>query len=43
MEFGLGKQVWLVEEPGGAVDMMRLIKQALDPKDLFKPGKILSL
>ncbi len=40
---GLGKQDWLVEELGEAVDMMRAIKRALDPKDLFNPGKIFSL
>ena len=40
---GLGKQDWLVEELGEAVDLMRTIKQALDPKDLFNPGKIFSL
>jgi D-lactate dehydrogenase (cytochrome) len=37
---GLGKQDWLVAELGDAVDMMRLIKQAIDPYDLFNPGKI---
>ncbi len=40
---GLGKQDWLVEELGDAVDMMRTIKRALDPKDLFNPGKIFQL
>ena len=40
---GLGKQDWLVEELGDAVEMMRMIKRALDPKDLFNPGKIFSL
>jgi D-lactate dehydrogenase (cytochrome) len=40
---GLGKQQWLVEELGEAVDSMRTIKRALDPKDLFNPGKIFSL
>ncbi|MDB5579821.1 MAG: FAD-binding protein [Bradyrhizobium sp.] len=40
---GLGKQDWLVEELGDAVDIMRAIKRALDPKDLFNPGKIFSL
>ncbi|MEH3048168.1 FAD-binding oxidoreductase [Sphingomonas adhaesiva] len=37
---GLGKQEWLVAELGDAVDVMRTLKQALDPKDLFNPGKI---
>ena len=40
---GLGKQDWLVDELGDAVDLMRAIKRALDPKDLFNPGKIFSL
>jgi len=40
---GLGKQDWLVEELGEAVETMRLIKRALDPSDLFNPGKIFSL
>ena len=40
---GLGKQDWLVEELGDAVDLMRAIKRALDPKDLFNPGKIFAL
>jgi D-lactate dehydrogenase (cytochrome) len=37
---GLGKQDWLVEELGEAVDVMRRIKHALDPDNLFNPGKI---
>jgi len=40
---GLGKQDWLVEELGEAVETMRLIKRALDPRNLFNPGKIFSL
>ncbi len=40
---GLGKQDCLVDELGDAVEMMRLIKRALDPKDLFNPGKIFTL
>ena len=38
---GLGKQDWLVREIGeDGVDMMRTIKKALDPQNLFNPGKI---
>ena len=40
---GLGKQDWLVEELGNAVELMRTLKRALDPKDLFNPGKIFAL
>jgi D-lactate dehydrogenase (cytochrome) len=40
---GIGKQDWLVAELGEAVDMMRAVKRALDPKDLFNPGKIFAL
>ncbi|WP_425506831.1 FAD-linked oxidase C-terminal domain-containing protein [Sphingomonas rhizophila] len=37
---GLGKQEYLVEELGEAVDLMRSIKKALDPQGLLNPGKI---
>jgi D-lactate dehydrogenase (cytochrome) len=37
---GLGKQKYLEAELGDAVGLMRTIKSALDPKDLFNPGKI---
>ena len=37
---GLGKQDCLTAELGEAVDLMRLVKKALDPKNLFNPGKI---
>lgn len=40
---GIGKQDWLVEELGDAVDIMRTLKRALDPRDLFNPGKIFAL
>ena len=40
---GLGKQDWLVAELGEAVDLMRQIKRAFDPKDLFNPGKVFAL
>jgi D-lactate dehydrogenase (cytochrome) len=38
---GLHKMGFLVEEAGaGAVDLMRTIKRALDPKNILNPGKI---
>ncbi|MCW3797616.1 FAD-binding protein [Sphingomonas sp. BN140010] len=39
---GLGKQEYLVEELGEAVDLMRAVKQALDPQGVLNPGKIFS-
>jgi D-lactate dehydrogenase (cytochrome) len=41
---GLHKQGFLLDETGaGAVDMMRSIKHALDPKNIMNPGKIFAL
>ncbi len=41
---GLHKMGFLVEEAGaGAVDVMRQIKRALDPKNILNPGKIFRL
>ncbi len=41
---GLHKQGFLVDEAGaGAVDMMRTLKRALDPKNILNPGKIFRL
>ncbi len=38
---GLHKMGFLVEEAGaGAVDVMRQIKRALDPKNIMNPGKV---
>lgn len=37
---GLGKQDWLRAELGDAVDLMRVVKRAVDPRGLFNPGKI---
>lgn len=39
---GQGKQTYLLEELGGAVQLMRTLKQALDPLNLMNPGKIFS-
>ncbi len=41
---GLHKMDFLVSETGpGAVEMMRTIKRALDPKNIMNPGKIFKL
>ncbi|HSW20960.1 MAG TPA: FAD-linked oxidase C-terminal domain-containing protein [Ramlibacter sp.] len=41
---GLHKMGFLVDETGaGAVDVMRTIKRALDPKNIMNPGKIFTL
>ncbi|MFS8145540.1 FAD-binding oxidoreductase [Rhizobium sp. BR 249] len=37
---GQGKMAFLEQELGGAVDLMRQVKRALDPDDIFNPGKI---
>lgn len=39
---GLGKQKYLEQEFGAeAVSLMRIIKKAIDPKDIMNPGKLL--
>ncbi|HOM15574.1 MAG TPA: FAD-linked oxidase C-terminal domain-containing protein, partial [Rubrivivax sp.] len=41
---GLHKMGFLVEEAGeGAVQLMRQVKHALDPKNIMNPGKIFAL
>ena len=37
---GIGKQPFLEIEMGGSVDLMRSIKQAMDPQNIMNPGKI---
>jgi D-lactate dehydrogenase (cytochrome) len=37
---GYGKLQFLAAEHGDGVDVMRAIKRALDPDNLFNPGKI---
>jgi len=38
---GLGKKHFLVEELGGAVDVMWQIKRSMDPMNIMNPGKML--
>jgi D-lactate dehydrogenase (cytochrome) len=39
---GIGKQKYMAQEHGdAALDVMRAIKQALDPENLMNPGKVL--
>ncbi|MCF6272684.1 MAG: FAD-binding protein [Rhodobacteraceae bacterium] len=38
---GVGKIKYMLEEHGEALDVMRQIKHALDPKNILNPGKIL--
>ncbi|WP_193176553.1 FAD-linked oxidase C-terminal domain-containing protein [Oricola nitratireducens] len=40
---GQGKMAFLELELGGAVDVMRSIKRALDPDNIMNPGKIIRL
>jgi D-lactate dehydrogenase (cytochrome) len=40
---GTGKMDFLVSELGDAVEVMRIVKRALDPRDIMNPGKIFRL
>jgi hypothetical protein len=38
---GIGKKEYLVDELGeGTVELMRTVKRAVDPLNLFNPGKV---
>jgi len=38
---GVGKTQYLVEELGdGTVELMKIVKRAVDPLNLFNPGKV---
>ena len=38
---GLGKREFMAAEHGDALDVMRMVKRALDPTNIMNPGKIL--
>ena len=40
---GIGKQSYLVEELGEAVDLMKDLKRSFDPENLLNPGKVVPL
>jgi D-lactate dehydrogenase (cytochrome) len=37
---GIGKQRYLIEELGEAVELMKDIKRTFDPENLLNPGKV---
>jgi D-lactate dehydrogenase (cytochrome) len=37
---GIGKRCFLFDEHGESLDLMKRIKQLIDPEGLFNPGKL---
>ena len=40
---GLGKKAYMEAEHGPALDLMRRLKRAVDPRGIMNPGKIFDL
>jgi D-lactate dehydrogenase (cytochrome) len=40
-EQGIGNKSYLAQEQPAAEEIMRLVKGALDPKNIMNPGKVL--
>ena len=40
---GLGKKSYMEAEHGAALELMKLLKRAVDPANLMNPGKIFDL
>jgi D-lactate dehydrogenase (cytochrome) len=40
---GIGKQPYLLEELGEAVELMKDLKRTFDPENLLNPGKVVPL
>jgi D-lactate dehydrogenase (cytochrome) len=40
---GIGKQPYMLEELGEAVELMKDLKRTFDPENLFNPGKVVSI
>lgn len=38
---GIGKMHHMADQHGAALDLMRVLKRAMDPKDILNPGKLL--
>ena len=40
---GVGKKKYLEQEHGPALEVMRLIKKAIDPENIMNPGKVIEV